>query len=155
MAAFGWSASDLIVAAQFVVKVAVALREAGGAASDYQESVEFLSAVELTLQNICKIRSLPRCEAHTALVHEQAQSIGNALKVFIDDIEKFDKALGSARQRGFRHGVLKKIQWATYVSKTVTKLREKISLPIATINTNLGLITLFVIANSLMTHGSR
>jgi hypothetical protein len=144
MAAFGWSASDLVVAAQFVVKVAVALREVGGAASDYQESVDFLCAVELTLQNICKVRSLPRCDVHAAIVHEQAQSIGSALKIFIDDIEGFDKSLGAKRKRGFNHGALRKVQWATLVSKRVTKLREKISLPIATINTNLGLITLYV-----------
>jgi hypothetical protein len=144
MAAFGWSASDLVVAAQFVVKVAVALREAGGAASEYQESVDFLCAVELTLQNICKVRSLPRCDIHAAIVHEQAQSIGSALKIFIDDIDGFDKSLGTKRKRGFHHGALRKVQWAIFVSKRVTKLREKISLPIATINTNLGLITLYV-----------
>lgn len=144
MAAFGWSASDLVVAAQFVVKVAVALRETGGAASDYQESIDFLCAVELTLQNICKVRSLPRCNVHATIVHEQAQSIGGALKIFIDDIEGFDTSLGTKRKRGFHHGALRKVQWATFVSKKVTKLREKISLPIATINTNLGLITLYV-----------
>jgi hypothetical protein len=79
------------------------------------------------------------------VIQGQAQSIGNALKIFIDDVEKFDKALGNQRQRGFRHGVLRKVQWATCVSKEVAKLREKISLPIATINTNLGVITLYLI----------
>jgi hypothetical protein len=112
MAAFGWSASDLVVAAQFVVKVAVALREVGGAASDYQESVDFLCAVELTLQNICKVRSLPRCDVHAAIVHEQAQSIGSALKIFIDDIEGFDKSLGAKRKRGFNQGFYPYVPYA-------------------------------------------
>ena len=52
---FGWSAGDIVSVVSTLVKVGKALKEPGGAAAEYQDTVDFLEGVGKTLMGIRKI----------------------------------------------------------------------------------------------------
>lgn len=47
---FGWSAGDILSAIKFAVKVSQALKEGGGASSDFQEISLFFESLGVTLE---------------------------------------------------------------------------------------------------------
>lgn len=50
--AFGWSAGDIISSIHIIIKVCEAFKEAGGAASRYEESTTFLEGFKVTLSKL-------------------------------------------------------------------------------------------------------
>ena len=52
MASFGWSAGDLALAIKIIYEVGNALKDTGGASSDYQETVAFLQFLATTLDRL-------------------------------------------------------------------------------------------------------
>jgi hypothetical protein len=142
MAAFGWSAGDLAQTVQLVIRIGTALRETGGAAQDYQETLDFLCHLELTLQGLQAIAPLLKNDASSAVLLSQSQKVEALLKEFIDEVEPFDRALGPTSKRGWRHGAPRKLQWALLVAKRFKNLQTRIALPVSTINANLGIQTM-------------
>jgi hypothetical protein len=49
---FGWSAGDIASAIALLVKVGKALKNSDGAASEYQDTVEFLKSLVKTLESV-------------------------------------------------------------------------------------------------------
>src|SRR5439155_14466043 len=90
MAAFGWSASDIVRAIEFVVEVGKALKETGGASSNYQQTVDFLFVVECTLQNLRMLASSTIDNNKSAdLIELQSRQVQKSLDTFMDSVEKF------------------------------------------------------------------
>ena len=139
MAGFGWSTGDIVLAAKFVVKVGTALRESGGASEDYQQSAQFLFSLEQTLTSLVFLESVLPQDASADMIISQARMVAEILNSFVTSINKFEASLGRYHRKGFRHGMVRKLQWTIFVSGKVKELQSKIALPIATINTNLGL----------------
>lgn len=54
---------------------------------------------------------------------------------FLDDIEKYDKSLGTRSKAHFTSGARRKIQWALFVSDKVKGLQSRIAIPMHTLNT--------------------
>jgi len=52
LSSFGWSASCLLEAIKLVDKVRKALKEAGGAASQYSDAVSFLESLGATFEHL-------------------------------------------------------------------------------------------------------
>lgn len=134
MAAFGWSVGDIVASTQLIIKITRALRETGGAKADYQESIEFLSGLGTTLQNLRSIAPILVNATQDGVLQLEIDRIVEPLSTFSKNIQRFDSALGSQSSRGAWRSAPRKVQWATQVSKEVQKLRDRISLPLAGLN---------------------
>jgi hypothetical protein len=133
MAAFGWSAGDLVASIKIVIKIAGALKDSGGAKTDFQEAIEFLFGLEITLQNLKSISPILTIPSQEYIVQQEVKKISEPLKEFFARVEKFDKCLGSGSKLGFWRTVPRKLQWAIGVSKEVISLRDRISIPMASL----------------------
>lgn len=87
MAGFGWPVGDLVASIQLVVKIAGALREAGGSKSDYQESARYLLVLEITLQNLQSI-ALTLVSQSQGNVQPEVERIVKPLSVFLVKIRR-------------------------------------------------------------------
>lgn len=144
MAAFGWSAGDIVASVQLVTKIAGALKETNGAKSDYRESVDFLFGLEITLQNLRTIAPVIATPSQQDIIQFEAEKIAKPLSDFFAKVQKFDAALGLQSKRGAWRTARRKIQWAMDVSKEVQTLRDRISVPISSLNILLQSQTLYV-----------
>jgi hypothetical protein len=133
MAAFGWSAGDLVASIKIVIRIAGALKESGGAKADFQEATEFLFGLEITLHNLKSISPVLTIPSQEYTVQQEVKRISEPLKAFFTKVEKFDRCLGSGSKIGFFRTVPKKLQWAMGVSKEVISLRDRISIPMGSL----------------------
>ncbi|TVY38143.1 hypothetical protein LSUB1_G002853 [Lachnellula subtilissima] len=147
MAGFGWSVGDLVASLQLVVKIAGALKETGGAKSDYQESIEFLFGLETTLQNLRSVAPILVNQSQESAVQLEAQKIVKPLSICLAKIQKFDGALGLESKRNPWRTAPRKVQWAIFVSKEVKKLRDRISVPMFSLNILLQSQTLHAVSS--------
>lgn len=150
MAGFGWSVGDLVASLQLVVKIAGALKETGGAKSDYQESIEFLLGLETTLQNLRSVAPSLVNQPQESAVQLEAKKIVKPLSIFLAKIQNFHGALGLESKRSPWRTAPRKVQWAIFVSKEVKKLRDRISVPMFSLNILLQSQTLYVITLGLL-----
>ena len=139
MAAFGWSVGDLVQAIQFMVRIGQALKDTGGASDDYQESVDFIHGVEVTLKNLEVVARLSPTGAAIHSIAPQAQRIQQCVRSFMESIEGYETSLGLDRKKGFHRGMWQKGKWAIFVSKRCKELQGKIAFVMTSINTNLSL----------------
>ncbi|TVY49065.1 hypothetical protein LOCC1_G001366 [Lachnellula occidentalis] len=147
MAGFGWSVGDLVASLQLVVKIAGALKETGGAKSDYQESIDFLFGLETTLQNLRSVAPILVNQSQETAVQLEAQKIVKPLSIFLAKIQKLNGDLGLESKRNPWRTAPRKVQWAVFVSKEVKKLRDRISVPMFSLNILLQSQTLHAVSS--------
>lgn len=142
---FGWSVGDIAKAIEIIVQVGTALRETGGAASDYQDTVQFLNDLSLTLEGVRRCATqLPELTDAIA-IQEQIDLVKPRVAEFTTNIElSFGHYLGlqtktASRVKLFFRGAHRKAQWALFVTKSVEKLREQISGPLCIIQIRMRL----------------
>jgi hypothetical protein len=136
---FSWSVGDIIAALQLVHKVAVALKDMGGASSEYQDILIFLGTLSATLQNLKSLQEAPLDPDLANNLGQLCEQVKSPLISFCERIKSsFERDLGteSTRLRFLSTGC--KLQWALTTSKKVRDLREKIGAPIAAIGIVLG-----------------
>ena len=98
-----------------------------GASSEYQELIQVLSALLLTLQHLQRLDS--KC-ADPNLINAIRSLIAEAEKPileFVQDIQRFDSALGRSTITGKLKGGIRRAEWALAVSKKVEKLHRMIA----------------------------
>jgi hypothetical protein len=138
MAGFG-SMNDLVLGIKFVAKIARALKETGGALQEYQESIEFLHCLKVTLKNLGRFASLsPAATSEAILV--PAKRIQSSLDACRETVEALGDSLGPNRQKGIWRGFARKAEWAMFVGEKVKDLQRDVTLPMSTINTNLAIL---------------
>src|SRR6266702_3239936 len=132
---FGWSASDIVAAFNLLNKIRIALKDAGGAISDYQEEVSFLQTITLTLTHLKALQEAPLDINLLNNIRCHCDHIRGPLGTFLSDIQhSFETSLGAEASK--LNKVLsspKRIQWALSTSKNVKALREKIASPLSAI----------------------
>ena len=141
---FGFSVGDIILAVQIVAKVGLALRETGGASSEFQEASQFLCGLELTLQHLQGFSSADINPTHGAIIQAQVELIRPPLSEFLDSIEKFETSLGPRAADRIFSGVPRKLHWSLFVSKKAKKLQDSVAVPLCTISLLLQYATLYV-----------
>ena len=136
---FGFSVGDFIMALDLMVRVTDALRDGGGAASQYQSLVRDLANLEsaLTKMQSYEIDNKPRTEMSS--LQDQRRLIQEGLEDFLKRTEKFKTSLGATAPKGWQHGTARKAQWAAFCSKEITKLRTTISSQVENLNLLNGL----------------
>ncbi|KUJ06415.1 uncharacterized protein LY89DRAFT_412240 [Mollisia scopiformis] len=125
MAVPGYSLNDLIQGINFVVDALSALKEDGGASSEYQQTIQEMNSLEQILRSIQRITPTETNTSYFRLIHTQASELEATIRCFVSSTEKYNEALGHRSKR--RDGVLRKLQWHFVESSTVKALKSKLS----------------------------
>lgn len=143
---FGWSAGDIAQAIVLVVKLARALDDANGAASDYREAVAFLTSLKRTLEPLQTLSAFNLRPAYSEEIALVVKEIKAPTEKFLALTGKFEQSLGSGGHAGpsCRH-VGRKLQWRFVTSKRVDELRASIESHVGVLNNLLQRLTLYVI----------
>ena len=131
---FGFSAGDIAMAVKFTVQVANAMRDTGGAVSDYQQSFEYWKNLLVVYQQLhglhaqCtdpellqEIRAL--AAAAEKPVHSYIKGLHADFGATLNDCQITSKTLRS----------FKKAKWALHASKKEEKFRQQMSAQLQTI----------------------
>jgi hypothetical protein len=143
MAAFGWSACDLVQAITIIHKVCKALKDTGGASDEYQQTVAFLRSLAVTLDTLRAFDGGLVDSDDLAFTQAQIDLVQEPVQKFTSEIEaKFESKLGAQAAKGVRgtiSGGHRKAQWALTISNESKSLHEKISIPLCAIQVKAGL----------------
>jgi hypothetical protein len=142
---FGFSIGDIIAVSKIIGKVAIALKDSGGAASDYQlNRAEILGLQELLqrLQEDSDVDSKGN-ESSSSIssfepIHRQARICEETLNEFLAETAKFDRALGPSAPSGWHRGSLRKVEWV--MSGKIPKLWEKLGKQLEVLKLEMGAI---------------
>lgn len=136
--AFGFSAGDIVAAIELTIKIGKAIRETGGATTEYRlasQDIQFLRHV-LESHKLC---------SHVAQMLAMSMryrgwySRALSLREFAEKLDnRYSSALsvGSAKNAFSRSG--KKAQWAISAAEEVSKFRAIIAAKVVTISIQLG-----------------
>jgi hypothetical protein len=131
---FGWSAGDIVAALQLLHKVTIALKDTGGALSDYQDVSSFLNVLSVMLRHLKALQAAPLYPDLAKILELLCEQVRLPLLTFLEHIRSsFERDLGADSTRLKFLTARRKIQWALSTSKKVKDLREKIGGPIAAI----------------------
>ncbi|KAL8639087.1 MAG: hypothetical protein Q9226_008918, partial [Calogaya cf. arnoldii] len=119
--AFGFSVGDF--SPVLIKKVSKALRDSGGASSDYQGAVVELENLQRTLQHLGSIEPTADNINHVNAIRGMALACQLPLQEFLTKLSTYEAALGPWASRGFLHKAARKAQWATTFSDDVKSLR--------------------------------
>ncbi|KAI9743187.1 MAG: hypothetical protein M1835_002937 [Candelina submexicana] len=127
MIGFGFSAGDIAMAIKFLWKVGKALNDTGKASSEYQHAIQYLRGLLLTLQHLQSVDLASTDASIVSALRTLSASVEKPIVTFINDIRKFESALGHDDTRnqlaaGWRRsdGITHKI--ATVRDDTITTL---------------------------------
>ncbi|KAI9702790.1 MAG: hypothetical protein M1836_008004 [Candelina mexicana] len=155
MVPFGFSAGDIAMAVKVIAKASSALKDAGGSASEYQEVLQYLKGLLLTLQHLQNLNIQPNNPALLNAIRAQCASSAKPVLDFVNSIQEFNDALGVRSSKAAISGSHKKVQWGLFVSKGVEKLRSKIGANLEIIHLLLESHNAESIQEHYKTHNSR
>jgi hypothetical protein len=122
MAAFGWSAGDLVQAIDVVYKVSKELKDTGGASSDFQETTAFLHELRITLEKLQNIDQLfenvkdfATIQAHIDLGHSPVMEFTHKIELV------FELSLRTQSDKGMRGFILSMHRKTQPVLKTTER----------------------------------
>jgi hypothetical protein len=104
----------------------VALKQNGGASSDYQRTVEDLEKLQEILTHVQKLKADGHCLQLGNNIRGQAQDVQRKVQQFLKDIEKYESALSAQAPKGFYRGSFTKIKWAQHASIKAKALRQDV-----------------------------
>jgi hypothetical protein len=119
--------------------IGVALKDHGGASSDYQKTLQHLTAVHAVLLQLERFQSstgnLPEINA----IRGQSGLIQNDVGRFLKKVECYKDTLGGRGRKGFHHGTFSKIKWSQHVAQQARTLCASVETQLLTIHLLLGL----------------
>jgi hypothetical protein len=121
----GYSVSDIISGIKWVAQLLSALKEKGGASSDYQQIIRDVNRLEYILQEIQKTPRTETNTSHFRFICSTASELKTTLEEFVDSINKYDEALGPEWRRS--EWIPRKLQWQVVESPKVKALQSKIA----------------------------
>ena len=108
MAGFGFSPSDIVEFGKFTAKILQALKEEGGARTEYQFQVHSCQSLQKALK---EIENLNLSHVTDGFAHQLEQRTLDTTKLVADfrkTIAKYDKALGKDARKGYLRGAGRK-----------------------------------------------
>lgn len=137
---FGWSAGDIVLGISTLVKVGQAIKETGGAASEYQEALSILKSIEATLRGLETIAASNPGLVLNVQLAEQARLLKSAVDDFRKKVEKYDLSLGSDSNRRKVRRIPREVQFA--LSEKIRELQTAIIQPQLVLDVCINLHTL-------------
>lgn len=136
---FGWSAGDIIATLKLLHQIRSAIRDSGGASSDFQDTLSFLQTLSRTLQHLNASQATPFNPELADNLREQCDHIRAPLAAFLNDVgSRFGPALGVKTTRHWIFGAPRMIQWALSTSKKTKRLQDRIAVPMVSVGLILG-----------------
>lgn len=126
-------------------KISKALKDTGGASSEYQDAILELNSLGNVLQHLAALEPTETTITHVNAIRRMALACQIPLKEFLDRIEKFEKPLGPFTNARFK-AVPAKARWAVLTSDELRKLRAVVAGKLASINALLSLSHMYVTA---------
>lgn len=108
-----------------ITKISKGLKDAGGAASSYQQDIDFLDSVKTTLDGVSTMLSNNAHLTWEGALTAQAVRLRDAIEAFVAKADKFEKSLGEGSQRSKIKQAPRKIQWTLFTDE-VEKLKTDI-----------------------------
>ena len=106
-----------------VRKISKALKETGGASSEYQDAVIELKGFEHVLQHLQALEPTEDNISHVNAIRSMALACRLPLQDFMTKLEKYESSLGPwAERKSFRAGS-RKAHWAISFGQEIEKLR--------------------------------
>lgn len=139
---FGFSAGDFVAAVQILNEICKALKDAGGAASDYEETIRRLSQLSTILQRLEVGQAEQSSFDADDVIWDSARACCGHVQAFILSQEKYMQTIGSSANRWSPRTVYRRTQWALSTRKEVDKLWSKVEQDLATINLALSVNSL-------------
>lgn len=130
---FGWSVGDILGAISVITKISKGLKDSGGAASSYQQNVDFLDSVSTTLKGVSTVISKNAHLAWEDALTAQATRLKNAIDAFVFKAKKFEKSLASDSDRGKLKQAPRKVQWTLFADE-VEKLKTDVERTMSVMN---------------------
>lgn len=124
---FGFSAGDIAEAIKLIAKIAKALKESGGSATEYQDTMKSLGSQLLMLQHLEAIHSKIRDKAVASTLQVLALRAKQPILEFMERTRKYESSLGTTRPSKSMKRALHKCDWALRVVEDARKLRTCIS----------------------------
>jgi hypothetical protein len=136
---FGWSAGDILAAANFCRIIGKALHDSKGSKSDFQSAAQYIDAVAKTLDGLVStIRSNADLPWEAGIV-EQVNILRTAITAFEEKIAKYEASLKKDSKRKKWQTVPREIQFAF---SSVKELQRDISQPQLVLNNFINIQTL-------------
>jgi len=136
---FGWSAGDIIATLQLLYQIGSALKDSGGASSEFQETDSFLQTLSRTLKNLNALQATPLDPSFAENLREHCSHIREPLDAFLDDIgRRYKPALGKNSGRNKILAAPRKIQWALSTHKKIKQLQDRITVPMTAVTLLFG-----------------
>jgi uncharacterized protein YbjQ (UPF0145 family) len=136
---FGFSAGDFVTAGIIIKDIISCLKDSGGSASEYQELARELESLQVSLDNIQKLKVPSFQDASFKALQFMALNCQITLDEFRVKINKYRTLEDS---KGMRNSWGKKIKWQVLMKDDVQKLRMYLGVHIASMTlqmTALGL----------------
>lgn len=109
------------------VKVGKALKDSGGASSEYQHVIIELGGLEKVLAHLEALEPSENNVHHVNAIRGMALGCQFPLRDFLDKIWKYESTMGPFASKSFR-GAGQKAKWAIFIAEEVRKLRAVISI---------------------------
>jgi hypothetical protein len=136
---------EIVLATRFISKVLKSLKETAEAKDEYRKAIEFLSSLEQTLQNLTLAgKVLPDNPASQEIV-AQTKRIVDVLKPLYHDLTQSESSLGPSASSNATTRLKSKLKWTFQQSKKMEEFEDTVSLPLATINANIGMQIMYVL----------
>ncbi|KAH9213111.1 hypothetical protein DL95DRAFT_507384 [Leptodontidium sp. 2 PMI_412] len=145
---FGFSIGDFIAAAGLIKKVSDALKDAGGASSDYQHVIIELEGLDRALKVVAALQPDHSNDSHVNAIRGMALSCQLPLHQFLFKIQKYEGSLGAIPSSRSIPRNARKAKWAVYVADQVQSLRAVIAAKVVSINLLLNVQISYVLLPS-------
>jgi len=122
------------VVAELCTKVAKALKDTGGASSEYQSVIIELHGLQNVLARLAALEPTESNLSHVNAIRGMALACRLPLADFFSKLEKYEAAMGPLATSYTLRGAGKKIQWAVFIADEVRKIRAMISAKVISIN---------------------
>lgn len=115
-------------------KISKALKETGGASSEYQDAVNELKALKHTLQHLEALDPTEDNITHVNAIRGMALACQLPLREFMSKLEKYESSLGPWANRTTFRNAGRKTKWAVSFGPEVEKLRALVAAKQISIN---------------------
>lgn len=143
MSGFGWSASCVLEALKIANKVRKALKDAGGAAAQYQDAVLYFNSFHATFEHLEDHIKQTTDTTYSDTIQSQLKLINAPWEKFKTSFGKYENSLSKASTRSRLRNTPRKVQWALKeLDIEIQNLKTAISQPLQAIKCILHLKTL-------------
>ena len=115
-------------------KITKALKETGGASSEYQAAVVELKGLKHALQHLQALEPTEDNWSHVNAIRGMALACQLPLREFLTKLEKYEPSLGPWADRTSYRGAARKARWAVDFAAEVEKLRALVAAKQISIN---------------------